>query len=122
MPGRDVEGLPPFPQPPPGTSRIEHLPTVEASIRYWESARDRAITARDHARERTAMGLRRSYEAVLAELNEAAGIRRPTHSKKPAAAVEWSVNLPQLKPSPTSECAGVSIEISRFWTSASSLS
>jgi hypothetical protein len=71
MPGRDVEGLPSFPQPPPGTPRMEHLPTVEASIRYWEAVRDRAIRARDHARELTAMGLRRSYEAALAALTKA---------------------------------------------------
>ena len=71
MPGRDVEGLPPFPQPPPGTPRMEHRPTVDASIRYWEAVRDRAITARDHARERTAMSLRRSYEAVLLALTNA---------------------------------------------------
>jgi hypothetical protein len=67
MPGRELEGLPPFPQPPPGIPRMEHLPTVEASIRYWEAVRDRAISAR----ERTAMGLRRSYEAVLAALSKA---------------------------------------------------
>ena len=49
MPARDVERLPPFPQPPAGVARLEHLPTVEASIRYWEAIRVQAIRSRDPA-------------------------------------------------------------------------
>jgi hypothetical protein len=52
---------------------MEHLPTVEASIRYWEAMRVLAISKRDHARERTAMGLRRSYEAARAALTKPPG-------------------------------------------------
>jgi hypothetical protein len=59
-----VESRPPYPQPPPGHARLDHLPTVEASIRYWEAVRVRAIRSHNHALERTALGLRLSYETA----------------------------------------------------------
>jgi hypothetical protein len=72
MPTReDSDGLPPYPQPPPGIPRMQHLPTVQASIRYWEAVRARATRSRDHALEWTAKGLQRSYEAALAALRKA---------------------------------------------------
>jgi hypothetical protein len=86
MPGRDVEELPDFPLPPAGTLRMQHVPTVEASILYWEAIRERAIRVRDHARERTAMGLRRSYEAALKALTTAKSPLshdQPNQTKRP---------------------------------------
>jgi hypothetical protein len=72
MPTReDSEGLPPYPQPPPGIPRMQHLQTVKASIRYWEAVRVRAIRSRDNALEWTAEGLQSSYEAALAALAKA---------------------------------------------------
>jgi hypothetical protein len=65
------ERLPEFPTPPEGIARLEHLPTVEASIRYWEAVRVQAIRAGQLALELTAMGLRSSYEAVHQELANA---------------------------------------------------
>ena len=50
---------------------MEHLPTIEAGIRYWEAVRVQAIRSRDQALEWTALGLRRSYEAARIELTEA---------------------------------------------------
>jgi hypothetical protein len=58
-----VESLP-YPQTPPGIARLDHLPTVEASIRYWEAVRVRAMRSHDHDLEWTALGLRLSYEAA----------------------------------------------------------
>ena len=58
-----VESLP-YPQPPPGLARQDHLPTVEASIVFWEAVRDGAIRADNLDLERTAEGLRLSYEAA----------------------------------------------------------
>jgi hypothetical protein len=43
---------------------MEHLPTIEAGIRYWEAVRVWARRAHDAHRERTAAGLRLSYEAA----------------------------------------------------------
>ncbi len=60
--------LPQFPSPPDGISRMEHLPTVEASIRYWEAVRVHAIQAGQPALELTAIGLLSSYEQVRREL------------------------------------------------------
>jgi hypothetical protein len=47
---------------------MQHLPTVEASIRYWEAIRLEAAHQNDFARQRTAGGLRLSYEAARREL------------------------------------------------------
>jgi hypothetical protein len=58
------ETHPPYPQPPPGIARLEHLPTVEASIAYWEVVRVGAIRSCSPDLERTAEGLRLSYEAA----------------------------------------------------------
>jgi hypothetical protein len=74
MPARDVEGLPLYPHAPPGKSRLDHRPTIEASIRYWEAVRARAKRAHNAPLERTAAGLRRSYEALWIE---AARAERP---------------------------------------------
>jgi hypothetical protein len=74
MPTEGVENRPNYPQPPPGIARLNHLPTVEASIRYWEAVRIRAIRSRNRALERTALGLRLSYEAARHGLLQA----RPT--------------------------------------------
>ena len=71
MPTDGVESHPPYPQPPPGIARQDHLPTVEASIRYWEAVRIRAIRSHNRDLERTAMGLRRSYEAARHALLQA---------------------------------------------------
>ena len=63
--------LPEFPSSPVGIARMEHLPTVEASIRYWEAVRLHAIRVRELALELTAIGLRSSYEQALKELTNA---------------------------------------------------
>jgi hypothetical protein len=47
---------------------MEHLPTVEASIRYWEAVRLQAIRARNDRLVRTALSLRLAYEAARAQL------------------------------------------------------
>ncbi len=62
------ERLPQFPLSPDGIPRMEHLPTVEASIRYWEAVRICAIREQQPALESTARGLRCSYEQVRQEL------------------------------------------------------
>jgi hypothetical protein len=62
------ERLPQFPSAPDGIARMEHLPTVEASIRYWDAVRVHAIEARQPALELTAMALRDSYEQARQEL------------------------------------------------------
>jgi hypothetical protein len=49
---------------------MEHLPTVEASIRYWEAIRVLAIRARDDQLERIATGLSLSYGAARLELTK----------------------------------------------------
>jgi len=58
---------------------MEHLPTVEASIRYWEAVRVQALEARQPALEWTAMALRDSYEQARRELTNA------EHSQKKKA-------------------------------------
>ncbi len=63
--------LPEFPRSPDGIARLQHLPTVEASIRYWEAVRLHAIRVREPVLELTAMGLRSSYEQALQELTNA---------------------------------------------------
>jgi hypothetical protein len=47
------------------------LPTIEASLRYWESVRSRAVADHDYDVARTATGLWLSYEAARRELIEA---------------------------------------------------
>jgi hypothetical protein len=47
---------------------MQHLPTVEASIRYWEAVRLEAAQQDDPGRERTATSLKLSYEATRREL------------------------------------------------------
>ena len=71
MQDRELDSLPPFPVTPPGVPRLGHLPTVEASLRYWEAVHSRAVADDDHDVERTAAGLWLSYEAARQELIEA---------------------------------------------------
>lgn len=77
MPTEEVES-PPYPQPPPEINRLDHLPTVEASVRYWEAVRVRAIRSGDQHLERTATGLRLSYEAARQVLLKASPTPRRT--------------------------------------------
>ena len=65
------EQLPQFPSAPDGIARMEHLPTVEASICYWEAVRVHAIRAGQPDLELTAMALRCSYEQARQELTKA---------------------------------------------------
>lgn len=76
---KEAGGLPPYPQPPPQIARLDHLPTVEASIRYWEAIEARAARASNYALKQTAAGLRLSYEAARLKLLKAAsaGAKRP---------------------------------------------
>jgi hypothetical protein len=71
MEDRGNERLPQFPSPPDGIARMEHLPTVEASIRYWKAVRVHAIKTRQPALEWTAMALQDSYEQARQELTNA---------------------------------------------------
>ena len=71
MQNRDLDSLPPFPETPQGVPRLGHLPTVEASLRYWEAVHSRAVADDDQDVERTAAGLWLSYEAARRELIEA---------------------------------------------------
>jgi hypothetical protein len=71
MPNRELDSLPPFPGTPPGVPRLKHLPTVEASLRYWEDVHSRAVADDDPDVARTAAGLWLSYEAARQELIEA---------------------------------------------------
>jgi hypothetical protein len=41
---------------------MDHLTTIEASIRYWEADRLHAVRVREPALELTAIGLRCDYE------------------------------------------------------------
>ena len=70
MQNRELNSLPPFPATPRGVPRLGHLPTVEASLRYWEAVHSRAVADDDHDVERTAAGLWLSYEAARRELIE----------------------------------------------------
>jgi hypothetical protein len=72
MQNRDLNSLPPFPETPRGVPRRGHLPTVEASLRYWESVRSRAVADDDPDVARTATGLWLSYEVARRELLAAA--------------------------------------------------
>ena len=60
--------LPPFPSPPEGFARIEHLPTIKARIQYWESVRIHATRARNPNLAFTAESLRSAYEQAHQEL------------------------------------------------------
>lgn len=73
--------LPEFPISPDGVSRMEHLPTVEASIRYWEAIRAHAIREGQPDLELTATALRDSYERARQELTSAE--RSQTKSEPP---------------------------------------
>jgi hypothetical protein len=82
-----------FPSAPEGIARMEHLPTVLASIRYWEAVRVHAIEAREPALELTAMALRDSYEQARQELTKA------ERSPKKQAAPRSQPSRLQSKPS-----------------------
>jgi hypothetical protein len=75
MSSKAVGGVPPYPTAPPGVSRLGHLPTVEASICYWEAIEKRARRINDYTLMRTAAGLKSSYEASRLELLKAADAR-----------------------------------------------
>jgi hypothetical protein len=64
------EILPKFPISPEGVVRLEHLPTVEACIVYWEAVRVRAARPNDRGLERTAEGLRLSFEQAREALKK----------------------------------------------------
>ena len=68
-------GLPQFPSTPDGLARMEHLPTVEACIHYWEAVRIHAIRARNAGLEWTAISLRSTYEQAREELKKPNPIR-----------------------------------------------
>jgi hypothetical protein len=57
MQNRELNSLPPFPVTPRGVPRRSHLPTIEASLRYWESVHSRAVADDDFDVARTATGL-----------------------------------------------------------------
>ena len=71
MQNRDLKSLPPYPETPRGVPRWGHLPTIEASLCYWQSVRSRAVADHDPDVARTATGLWLSYEAARRELIEA---------------------------------------------------
>jgi hypothetical protein len=75
--------LPQFPSTPDGLARLEHLPTVEACIRYWEAVRIHAIQKRSPALERTAMSLRATYEHARQELRKAEPSQNTTTAPAP---------------------------------------
>jgi hypothetical protein len=62
--------LPPFPASPEGVSRLKHLPTVEACIRYWEAISRRAWDLGDDSLLETASGIKESFEEAKAELSK----------------------------------------------------
>ena len=80
MPVNEYDDVTPYPDPPPGVSRMEDPATVEAGIRYWEAVRLRAAGANDHQLERTATSLKLSYEAARQALIMA---RKPTGRRRP---------------------------------------
>jgi hypothetical protein len=73
----DTDGLPPFPPSPSSVPRRDHLPTVEASIRYWDAVRVRALRSGDDDRVRTATALKLSYEEAHRELTARGKTNRP---------------------------------------------
>ena len=74
MEDKGNERLPQFPSSPDGVSRMEHLPTVEASIRYWEAVRVDAIETR-RARPRVDRdGIARQLRAGASKTDERGAI------------------------------------------------
>jgi hypothetical protein len=47
---------------------MQHLPTVEASIRYWDAISHEAAEDKDPARQQTATALKLTYESARREL------------------------------------------------------
>jgi hypothetical protein len=76
------DGLPRFPSSPEGVTRIEHLPTVEACIRYWQAIRILAAGAGMFALARTASGLQASYEQAHKELKRAAETNAAPYARR----------------------------------------
>jgi hypothetical protein len=64
MQNRDLNSLPPFPSAPCGVPRWGHLPTIEASLRYWQS--ESFGTARDVTAERATEGLPKESRRAIA--------------------------------------------------------
>jgi hypothetical protein len=71
------DGLPQFPVSREGLARMEHLPTIEACIRYWDIVRVHAIRACDPALEWTASALLSSYEQARQEQKQS----EPSHQR-----------------------------------------
>ena len=71
------DGLPQFPVSREGLARMEHLPTIEACIRYWDIVRVHAIRACDPALEWTASALLSSYEQARQEQKKS----EPSHQR-----------------------------------------
>jgi hypothetical protein len=61
---------PQFPRSPNDVVRLEHLPTVEGCIRYWEAVRVEALQTGDAALAWTAESLRQSFEEARQRLQE----------------------------------------------------
>jgi hypothetical protein len=81
---KGTDRLPQFPSTPDGVGRMEHLPTIEACIRYWDAVRVSAIRTGERALILTAMGLLSSFEQARQELlkperSEHPPAPRPTH-------------------------------------------
>jgi hypothetical protein len=74
------EVLPPFPPSPDGVDRLQHLPTVEAAIVYWEAVSRYAWDVGDDSLLETANGLKKSYEDARTELSK---VEQP-QPRKPA--------------------------------------
>lgn len=67
----DDVSRPPFPVPPDGIARVDHLPTVEAGIAYWDAVRHKAVQASDPRLTQTALSLRAVYQDARDELKRA---------------------------------------------------
>ena len=70
------DSLPQFPSSPAGLNAMEHGPTVEARIRYWQAVRILANGANMPELARTASGLQSSYEEVYLELKKARSVQQ----------------------------------------------
>jgi hypothetical protein len=89
------ERQPQFPSTPDGIVRMEHLPTVEASIRYWKAVRVHAIETGQPALEWTAMALQESYEQTRQELTNAERSQKknaPLRARRGRLAPEMSLD------------------------------
>jgi hypothetical protein len=84
--------LPPFPPAPAGVDRMEHLPTVEARIRYWNAVRLHAIRTSNREVARTALSLQTVYE-------EARQARQPVERSPPQNKASFG-RRGRLPPSP----------------------